>query len=190
VEHGVHFFDLCNQLSGRQPDHVSGDYQAREDGRIDRVSATLRYGNDALATFYHSFNQIGTFEQTTIRIGCTRGHIVIDGWIPTRLTLGGYVDEGGLSILIDHFGERLQVIEQFDGAAATMAHGGLAKRVSAVVQATVEVPDRKLSYKRAIQSGMRDMVNAIHSDKPLQVSPDDAVQSLAVALAASNYLRE
>jgi predicted dehydrogenase len=190
VEHGVHFFDLCNQLSGRQPDHVSGDYQAREDGRIDRVSATLRYGNEALATFYHSFNQIGAFEQTTIRIGCTRGHIVIDGWIPTQLTLGGYVDESGLSILIDHFGERLKVIEQFDGAAATMAHGGLAKRVSAVVQATVEVPDRKLSYKRAIQSGMRDMVNAIHSDKPLQVSPDDAVQSLTVALVASNYLRE
>jgi predicted dehydrogenase len=190
VEHGVHFIDLCNQLSGRSPDHVSGNYQAREDGRIDRVSATLRYGDKVLATFYHSFNQIGRFEQTTIQIGCARGHIVIDGWIPTRLTLRGFVDDSGLSTLVDHFGDQLRIIDRYDGAAATMTHGGLTERVSFVVQATAKIPDRRLAYKRAIQSGMRDMVAAIHTGQPLRVSPDDAMQSLVVALAASDYLRE
>lgn len=190
VEHGVHFFDLCNQLSGRSPDHVSGSYQAREDGRIDRVSAALRYGNEVLATFYHSFNQIGRFERTTIRIGCARGHIVIDGWIPTRLTLSGLVDESGLSTLVDYLGDRLRVIDQFDGAEAIMTHGGLTDRISAVVQATAEETDRLLAYKRAIQTGMRDLVEAIYTGQPLQVSPDDAIQSLVVALAASDYLRK
>jgi predicted dehydrogenase len=150
IEHGVHFFDLCNQLAGRQPDYICGGRQQRPDGRIDRVSATIRYGDDVLATFYHSFNQIGRFEQTTIRLGCTRGHMVIEGWIPTRLTLNALVDESGLDLLKDLFGAGLQIKERFAGATTNMSHGGSIDHIVAEVQAVANEPERQLAYKRAI----------------------------------------
>ena len=99
VEHGVHFIDLCNQMVGRAPDSVGGTAQRRADGRVDRVSATARYEDDVLATFFHSFTQVRTIEQTTIRIACTRGHLTLEGWIPTRLALDGLVDAAGLDTL-------------------------------------------------------------------------------------------
>jgi predicted dehydrogenase len=74
IEHGVHFIDLCNQLAG-QADTVSGLAQRRADGREDRVFASVRYGDEVIASFYHSFNQIRPLEHTTIRLDCTRGHI-------------------------------------------------------------------------------------------------------------------
>ncbi len=99
VEHGVHFIDLCNHLTTCPPESASGTVQQRDDGRMDRVSATVRYGDEALATFYHSFNQIRPVEQTTIRINCERGHITLHGWIPTELTLMGLADRAGLVFL-------------------------------------------------------------------------------------------
>jgi predicted dehydrogenase len=185
VEHGVHFFDLCNHLVGAAPDAVSGCAQRRPDGRLDRVSATVRYGERVLATFYHSFNQIGRFERTTIRLSCSRGHIIIEGWIPTDLTLRGLVDEAGLNALQSLLGDRLQARERFQGVATTVHHGGVTEQIAAAVEAEVSIPDRQLEYKRAIQAGMRDLVAAIREGRPPGVSAADALLSLAVALAAS-----
>jgi predicted dehydrogenase len=185
VEHGVHFFDLCNQVAGRPPGAISGCVQQRPDGRVDRVSATVRYGDELLATFYHSFNQIGRFERTVIRIGCARGQLMVEGWIPTRLTLDGVVDEVGLRMLRDQLGGRLEVQESFSGAGATFRHGGHTEHLAAAVHATAVQPDRQQAYKRAIQDGLRDLVAATQQDRPPLVGPADALLSLAVAAAAS-----
>jgi predicted dehydrogenase len=183
VEHGVHFIDLCNQMAGRAPDSASGT--ARTNGRVDRVSATLRYGDDLLATFYHSFNQIGRIEQTTMRISCARGHLTLSGWIPTELALSGLVNSAGLAKLQDWLGGGLIVIEHFSGERATFAHGGTSETLVASVKATVSAPDRQGDYKRAIQAGVRNLAAAIRGDAPLIVSPEDGLASLAVALAAT-----
>jgi predicted dehydrogenase len=185
VEHGVHFFDACNQLAGRRADSVSGTAQARADGRVDRVSATLRYGQDVLATFYHGFNQIGRIEQTTIRITCVRGHLTLSGWIPTELTLSGLVDSAGLAALQDRLGKDLIVTERFAGERAVFAHGGTSETLAASVQGTAHAPDRQGDYKRAIQAGARNLVAAVRGDSPLTVTPDDGLSSLVVALAAT-----
>jgi predicted dehydrogenase len=185
VEHGVHFFDLCNHLVGAAPDLVSGCAQRRPDGRLDRVSATVRYGERVLATFCHSFNQIGHFERTTIRLNCSRGHLLIEGWIPTDLTLRGWVDEAGLSALHSLFGDRLEICERLHGSDATIGHGGVTEDIVAVVRAHDSVPDRWREYKRAVQSGMHDLVTAIRENRSPKVTADDALLSLAVALAAT-----
>ena len=185
VEHGVHFFDLCNHLAGAAPDAVSGWAQRRPDGRLDRVGATVRYGERVQANFYHSFNQIGRVEQTTIRLNCSRGHMVIEGWIPTHLTLWGLADEAGLATLQSLLGDRLMIRERFQGAAATIHHGGVTDQLAAAVKAELNTPERQLEYKRAIQAGMRDLVAAIRERRPPEVGADDALLSLGVALAAS-----
>ena len=184
VEHGVHFIDLCNQMVGRAPDAVTGTAQRRADGRVDRVGATARYGDDVLATFFHSFTQIRSIEQTTIRIGCARGHLTIEGWIPTRLVLHGLVDAAGLDSLRRLLGDHLGIERRFSADEAIFEHGGTTERLSASVSATVTAPERQQDYKRAIQAAMRNFVGAIRGAEPLRVTPEDALQSLAVALAA------
>jgi predicted dehydrogenase len=185
VEHGVHFFDTCNQLADCPPDTVSGTAQARADGRADRVSATVRYGDDILATFYHSFDQIGRIEQTTIRITCARGQLDLSGWIPTELTLSGMVDSAGLVALQDLLQGDLNITEHFSGTRAVFAHGGASETLAAAVQGRVCAPDRQDDYKRAIQAGVRNLVAAVRGDAPLTVTPDDGLSSLAIALAAT-----
>jgi predicted dehydrogenase len=187
VEHGVHFFDLCNHLAGTTPDQVTGYAQRRTDGRIDRVSATVRYGERVLATFYHSFNQIGRIEQTTIWLNCARGHLVVEGWIPTRLTLTGLVDEAGLTTLASLLGERLRIVERYQDSAAIFQHGGATEQLAALVTAAAEAPARQLEYRHAIQAGMRDLVNAIQEERPPEVGAADGLSSLLVALSASGF---
>lgn len=184
VEHGVHFIDLCNQMVGRAPDSVGGTAQRRADGRVDRVSATARYGDDVLATFFHSFTQVRSIEQTTIRIACTRGHLTLEGWIPTRLALDGLVDAAGLDTLRRMLGDYLRIERRFSGEDTLVAHGGAIERLAASISATISAPDRQGDYRRAIQDVMRNLVSAIHGVELLRVTPEDALQSLAVALAA------
>jgi predicted dehydrogenase len=190
VEHGVHFFDLCNHLAGEFPDEVYGCAQRRPDGRVDRASAMVRYGDRVTATFYHSFNRIGRFEETTIRVDCARGHLVIEGWIPIKLSLTGTVDKEGLDALGRLFddgqqGRRFTIRERFHGAEASIHHGGMDDRVIAVVEANASTPDRQQAYKQCIQAGIRDLVKAIASGGSPEVGAEDGLTSLAVALAAS-----
>ena len=184
VEHGVHFFDLCNHFAGKTPTEVSGNSQKRQDGRTDRTSATVKYGDEILATFFHSFNQIGFIEQTTIRVDCTHGHIVIEGWIPTRLYLHGLVDGDGLIILESLFKDNLKIHNKFQDTTAIFQHGGVSEQFVAEVSARIEIPNRQEEYQRAIQTGMKGLMAAINRDHSLNVSMDDAILSLAIALAA------
>lgn len=171
VEHGVHFFDLCNHLAGGAPDEVCGIAQRRPDGRVDRVSAIVRYGDRILATFYHGFVRSDRAERTTLRLGFPRGHIIIEGWIPTDLVLVGFIDQAGLAQLERLLGHPLAVTERL--------HDSLV-----AVEARVRAPDRQEEYKRAIQAGLRDLVAAIRGEHPLEVTSLDGLLSLAVALAA------
>ena len=184
VEHGVHFIDLCNQMVGRAPDSVGGTAQRRADGRVDRVSATARYGDDVLATFFHSFTQIRAIEQTTIRVGCARGHLTLEGWIPTQLAINGLTDAAGLDALRRMLGNYLRIERRFAGEETIFRHGGATETLAAEVSATVTAPDRQGDYRRAIQDVMRNLVSAIRGVELLRVTPEDGLQSLAVALAA------
>jgi predicted dehydrogenase len=184
VEHGVHFFDLCNHLVGRLPSDVHGYAQARPDGRVDRVSASVLYGDAVIANFYHAFNQIRRFERTTISLNCERGWIVIEGWIPTRLTLRGWVGQEELEALQERLGGELTV-EPLGKEKGAFEHGGKAERLAAVVHAEVAHPERQEAYRRAIQAGMRDLVRAVRTDTPPQVDLDDALLSLRLAVEAT-----
>ena len=186
VEHGVHFFDLCNHFAGRAPSKVSGYSQKREDGLLDRVGATVIYGDEIFANFYHSFNRIRSNEQTTIRLHFTRGGIIISGWIPTNLRLQGLVDEDGQDTLQGLFLNNLQIHKHFHGQPAAFQHNEVTEQIVAEVSAEIKAPDRQRDYQQAIQAGMENLVGAIRGEEPLKVDINDGLLSLAMALAASD----
>lgn len=166
IEHGVHFFDLVNQLVGKLPSQVEGGYQRRIDGRIDRVWAVIHYGEEVLATFYHSFGRPREIERTMFKLGLNFGEIEIMGWIPTKLSLFGSVEEEELDSLRLIVGEPLRVL------------GGANREI---VEAEIAAPDRQGEYRRAVQASLLDLIKAIWEDRPPQVSPADALHSLEVA---------
>lgn len=174
VEHGVHFFDLCLALAGRKADHVSGAIQVRSDGRADRASALVRFGDAMAATFYHSFTRTATTERTTIRLAFERGHATLHGWIPTRIDVEGSVRPESLDVLRALFGEGLQ--------ATAPSSGG---RDEVAVVASAEAPDRQGEYRRAIRAGMGNLVAAIVRDERLKVAGEHGLRSLEIALRAS-----
>ncbi|HEV8488812.1 MAG TPA: Gfo/Idh/MocA family oxidoreductase [Candidatus Limnocylindrales bacterium] len=174
VEHGVHFFDLCLALAEREPDAVSGSPQRRSDGRADRASALLRFGDAMTASFYHSFNRTGATERTEIRLAFGRGHATLSGWIPTRLDVEGRVRSEEVDILRTMFGQGFREITPSPGG-----RGGVA------VAAVAERPDRQDEYRRAIRAGMANLVAAITRDEKLEVTAEDGLRSLDVALRAS-----
>ena len=114
------------------------------------MGATARYGDDVLATFFHSFTQIRSIEQTTIRIGCARGHLTIEGWIPTRLELHGLVDAAGLDSLRRLLGDHLGIERRFSADEAIFEHGGTTEPRRECVGDRHRA-GRQRDYKRAIR---------------------------------------
>lgn len=176
VEHGVHFFDLANQLAGELPDAVHGYALRSPDGRWDKVGAVVRYGERMLAIFYHSFNRPRCIERTTLHLGLANGEITIEGWIPIRLTLHGLVEVEKLPVLQRLLGKSPESIRHYKS------------RVE--VQAEVCAPDRQEEYKRAVQAVMRDLVWAIREGREPTITPEDAFASLATAIEATKALPE
>jgi len=50
----------------------------------------------------------------------------------------------------------------------------------------IEAPDRQGEYRRAVQASLRDLVGAIREGRSPEVTPADALASLAVAWAATH----
>lgn len=170
VEHGVHFFDLCNQLVGCVPSSVQGYAFLGAQGHVNRVAAVVQYGHKVFASFYHSFDRPRCVERTTIYLGLTRGQMILEGWIPVRLVLLGLVRPQELTCLQQALGRPPEILG---------THGPWVQ-----VQAEVVHPARQEEYKRALQALMRDFVGAISEKRPPLVTPEDALASLTVAIQA------
>ncbi|MDR7555203.1 MAG: Gfo/Idh/MocA family oxidoreductase [Armatimonadota bacterium] len=88
VEHGVHFFDVFEQLLGRPAVLLARIYQ-RPDGPVDRAYCAVEYPGAIFATFCHSFDRPYEIERTVVRLVFDRGVVELHGWVPLRLEGGG-----------------------------------------------------------------------------------------------------
>lgn len=162
VEHGVHFFDAYGQILGEAAE-TRGTYP-----RPEAVDVSVSYRSGALAHFYHEFAFPRQVESTSGTLAFTKGHLRLNGWIPTRL-------DGAV------LGSQSHLAEAVDGLA-------LAKKSESdgAVHFMMDFPDREEHYRRAIVAGMRDVLHC-HRDTayPITVSLNDARSSLALALAAT-----
>jgi predicted dehydrogenase len=87
VEHGVHFFDWCEELLGAPDVVVALACSAR--GREDRVVAALRHEDGSFSTYLHAFTVTPREERTRITLSFREVDVVLEGWIPTHLALQG-----------------------------------------------------------------------------------------------------
>lgn len=177
IEHGVHFFDLCNQFSKSQPQSVSGYAHTTQDGRQDRVMSTVSYANGILANFYHAFDRSAILEKTILRVVMERGIATAYGWIPDRLEVEGMLPAKQYAALAEILGAELEI------ADAPAPQGITGATPGQLVRATLARPDRTEDYAFAVREGMTDLIRAIReADYTSQVTLQDAYESFRLAL--------
>lgn len=206
VEHGVHFFDIVNALSGQQYTKVYGTSHQRNELQRDRVAAMVLYNEGLIASYYHAFSGPGLFEQTTINLAYDLARVEIEGWMPMKGTMKAMVNEQTKEQLNGIPGWAITNVDTLDtlrdvsrpegwGASdeSTTTHkeltycGGIAYDVDEIVSGTFEIDQTKGEvYGKCVQSILLDLIQKIENkDHKLTVSIEDAFEGLKIAILAS-----
>ncbi len=179
VEHGVHFFDLGSRLASSRAETIAGFASREADGREDRVLASVQYGTGAHATYYHAFDRSEALASCTLHTVFERGVAHSHGWIPTRLEIEGQAAPDGLHHLAHITGGSLTLREALPPPGVQGSAAGL------IVSAKVERSSEQEEYRKAVCRCMADFAHAVRDpDWTPTVTPDDAYESLRVAVAA------
>ncbi|MDR7211045.1 putative dehydrogenase [Flavobacterium piscis] len=206
VEHGVHFFDIVNALSGQKYTEVYGVSNQRNDSQRDRVSAMVLYNEGLIASYYHAFSGPGFFEQTTINLAYDLARVEIEGWMPLKGTVKALVNEAGKEQLKDIPGWTITRTEALDNVRDVSRPegwgasdpsivspkeltycGGIAYDVDEMVLGTFELPQTKGEvYGTCVQSILSDMIQKIENrDHKLTITIEDAFEALMIAILSS-----
>ncbi len=208
VEHGVHFFDIVNAISGQHFTKVYGTSHSRNAEQHDRVAAMVKYDKGLIAHYYHAFSGPGLFEQTSIHLAYDLARIDIDGWMPMKGTVRALVGKTGKSALESLDGWNLNSSEKLhqssdisrpegwgDGEAGPVEApgydmtfcGGVAYDVDEIVSGTFGLAQTKGEvYGQCVQSILLDLIQRIENpEHRLQITIEDAVTALEIAVLAS-----
>jgi predicted dehydrogenase len=205
VEHGVHFFDVCDVLMGSHPLAVQALQVARPGGGpIDTVAATSTHEGGRTASFVHAFTHPNRAQYQGVTLDWGFAHGQLTGWIPVDLDLEVWTDDLGLALLENlprTSGELLQVpgyrlsgdegvevlpVEAYESRRLWRARGE-ARDVTRRVRVRASLGGESAKehvYRESIRAGMIDLVSAIIEDRLPRVAGVDTWPSLATAVAA------
>lgn len=187
IEHGVHFFDIVGAIAGAPATQVLGQTWDRRDrtGKEDRVQAIVTYANGVEASFYHAFNRPGALEKQTAHFAFEKGHLTLEGWIPTTLHLNAIVSESELQALGAILPVTIVDDEDFVGAARDVRGNGKMHHVRHRVHAREQLAAPTPVYMKAVGDALADFVKAIREPGHVRrVTGEDGLESLKVAVAA------
>jgi predicted dehydrogenase len=205
VEHGVHFFDICDWLMGSHPLAVQALQLRRPGGGpIDTVAATCSHEGGATSSFLHAFTHPNRAQYQSVTLDWGFAHGQLTGWIPVGLELEVWTDVQGLAVL-EHLptesGELLKVpgfrlsghetlevsqVETYGNHGPWRARGE-SRDVSTRVRIRASLggePAKQYVYQESVRAGMVDLVSAILEDRLPRVAGVDVWASLASAVAA------
>ena len=205
VEHGVHFFDLINFVSGNDIKNVRGWQSERNEKIVDKVFANVEYENGLLASFYHSFSRPGIFEDTSIKLSYDLAQIEIYGWIPLRGKISALVNDNRLKDLVKLPGikisEKCPIEDVTDESRpegwgninsynknGIVQSGGIEYQADSLVRAVFELDKNKSEiYKDSLRGLLTGFISVIEGDDKIQsVSLEEALISLETAIIASS----
>lgn len=204
VEHGVHFFDIVNAISGQQYAEVCGCSTKRNELQRDRLCAMVLYDEGLIASYYHAFSGPGLFEQTTIQLTYDLARIEIEGWMPMNGKIKALVNEQtkeqlntipGWKVTNANSLQELRDVSRPEGwgesssapAEDKVYCGGIAYHVEEMVSGLFNIDQTKGQvYGKCVQSIITDLIQKIENkDHQLTISIEDAYEALKVAILAS-----
>lgn len=206
IEHGVHFFDIINALSGEHFTEVYGTSNARNDSQRDRVAALVLYDEGLIANYYHAFSGPGFFEKTTINLVYDLARVEIEGWMPLSGTLKAMVNKQTKEQLNNIPGWTITKAETLDNvndisrpegwgdsedqqepAKDLIYCGGKGYEIDEVVSGSFEINESKGEvYGKCVQAILSDIIQKIENkDHKLTITLENAVESLEIAVLSS-----
>jgi predicted dehydrogenase len=206
VEHGVHFFDIVNAISGQQFTEVYGTSHNRNESQRDRVAAMVLYNDGLIANYYHAFSGPGYFEQTTISLVYDLARIEIEGWMPMKGSVKTLVNKEIKEKLNSIPGWTISKIQSLDelndvsrpegwgsSDASSQAEnlltyfGGTSYNLDEMISGTFEIHKTKGEvYGSCVQLILSDIIEKIENPgHELTVTLDNAVEALKTAILAS-----
>lgn len=189
LEHGVHFFDLASWALNTKAVNTCSMGVERKPGMEDRVFAAVRYENDVIGTYWHSFSRPRELETTTFHFAFDLGEIEMIGWIPLELRIWGWTDQRGLDKLKSLAGDNAIDAKHMN---ATQAHSSeFFYDVQYELNTNITLDQPKLDvYASNLRSIMADLIQSI--DDPshqLRVTLDDAIEAVRVGEMATKAMR-
>lgn len=189
IEHGVHFFDMTSYMLGTKAKEATGLSAWRNDEQEDRVFAAVRFENDVIGTYWHSFTRPVALETTTFHIAFDLGEVEISGWIPLTASFWGWTDEAGAEALRKHLPGLDLTVEAFPPIQTNAS--GRTYPVSASVRGTTRVEEPKLEvYGTLVRANLSDVVKAIRDpNHKLKVTLEDGIAAVAIAEEATKSFK-
>lgn len=208
IEHGIHFIDLVNTISGARAVKVQGEQQTRNSIQEDQVLANVRYDSGLIATHYHDFSRPGYFERTTQTYVYDLAEITLEGWIPLSGRLNALVDlkTAGLVRVLPNFREeKFLTIQNLTDESRPQGWGedpinelirskepDQRSNVTHLISGTFHLGQTKADvYKQLVNSVLSDVIQKIvNPDHQLFVTIEDALAALAIAEVAGSNQNE
>lgn len=186
VEHGVHFFDIFQQLFGEGRLAWAWSSQ-REGGEADRWFSALTYPGRVFGTFYHAFDKPSLIEQTRAVIECEQGSLRLDAWYPTRLQFDGVLTHDNVSLLTDLLpGVDIQSLD----APTSLSANDSERMVAARARGEIAIGDKQVMYATAVRDAMADFIAwTRHPSHRPCVTGADGRAALAIALEATEMVQ-
>jgi len=188
VEHGVHFFDIVNALSGQQYTKVYGTSTHRNESQHDRVSAMVSYNDGLIASYYHAFSGPGLFEQTTINLVYDLARVEIEGWMPMKGTVKALVNKQTKEELKSIPGWTINQSEPIHEGNEELTYcSGIAYDVDEMLSGTFGINQTKAEvYGKCVQLIMSDLIEKIENkDHELTITLENAIEALEIAILSS-----
>ncbi|AVH60181.1 Gfo/Idh/MocA family oxidoreductase [Streptomyces dengpaensis] len=205
IEHGVHFFDAANTLTGSNPLQVQGTAVRRDGGPVDIVVATATHPGGAVATHTHSFTHAHRAERQMMRLDYGFAEARVTGWIPTHATVTAWTDDAGaagwealpartaelLAVpgLRPHGQEHITVsVARHAGSDRPASGRGITRSVPHRVDCVVDLGGENCKphvYAESVRAAMTDLLHcAAHGGTP-QADARTGLAAVAVAEAAT-----
>jgi predicted dehydrogenase len=179
VEHGVHFFDIFEQLLGHPTVLWARSYR-RPDGVADRAYCAVEYPGGVFATFCHSFDRPYEIERTVVRLVFDRGVVDLHGWVPLRLEGVALLEEDEIPALAQVLGaEAVRATGQYE--RNLMGKGRTLFRPWAVEMAWTLPGTKEDVFRRAVGALVADVAEAITTGRTPTAALESAAGSLATA---------
>ena len=204
VEHGIHFFDLINFISGSDVKEIHGWQSERNENMVDKVFANVEYENGLLASHYHSFSRPGIFEDTSIKLSYDLAQVEINGWIPLSGKIMALVNDNTLKDLEKLPGiiiSEKQPVENIRDESrpegwgnisinkkkGIVQSGGIEYQADSLVRAKFKLDKNKSEiYKDCLRDLITGFISVVEGNDEIQtVSLEDGLKSLETAILAS-----
>lgn len=182
IEHGVHFFDIFGTIFGH------GELRCalrtiRASGEEDKWLMALQYGPHVLGSFYHAFDKPSLVERTMSVLECERGRLLLEGWIPEKVTIDALVTDAEAACVTALLpGCRA---EPLPGGETRVLANGQEVAVTHRLSGTASGGEKQAIYARAVRDAMADFIAWTQQEEYVpRVTGADGRAALAIAITA------